>query len=174
MSLYLAPPTSTLTDAVANEEGPNGVRGWLSDDLANQDMGYGSGENGALRAYEGFLGAFEGQSLMGVYRDDEVPVGFVILTDLPAAQVAQFHGLVAPKYRKTIYAARLIQAVEKATLGNGTYRLETEVLTRNHRAIRLLKGLGFKPEGAHKDRHLMDGKRETTVTLRLLKKEWRP
>ena len=162
--LYLAPPDSRLTDAVA-------VEGWLDDEVANQDMGYGSGEKGAQRAYEGFLGALESKSLYGIFRDGE-PMAFVVLTKCGNG-LEQFHGLVAPRYRRTIWAARVIQAIERSTLGNGTYRLETEVLTRNERAVRLLKGLGFRPEGVHKARHLMDGKRENTVSLRMLRTEWR-
>ena len=163
MSLYLAPPDSRLANAVAAE-------GWLDDERSNLDMGYGSGEKGAQRAYEGFREAFEGDSLFGIFRGTE-PVAFVVLRK-PSRELAQFHGLVAPKYRGTVLAARVIQAIERAALGNGTYRLETEVLARNHRALRLLKGLGFVQEGAHKARHWMDGRKETTVTLRMLRPEW--
>ena len=165
MSIYLAPADSRLTDAIASE-------GWLDDFDANQDMGYGSGIEGAQRAYQGLLRAFESGSLYGVYREDE-PMGFVVLRKLPKDELAQFHGLVAPKYRRTIWAARMIQAVQKSVFTNGTFRLETEVLCRNERAIRLLRGLGFVREGAHRGRVLMDGKRETTETLRQLRGEWR-
>ena len=164
MSVYLAPADSRLTDVMAME-------GWLDDEEANLDMGYGSGENGAQRAYQSVLEALEAKTLFGVFRD-QVPIGLVFLSELPTG-VAQFHGVVAPRCRKTIWASRAIEAVERATLGNGTYRLETEVLCRNQRALRLLKKLGFVPEGAHKGRHLMDGKRETTMTLRLLQSDWR-
>ena len=164
MSVYLAPADDRLTDAVASE-------GWLDDEEQNLALGFGSGDEGAQRAYQGFLEAFQAKTLYGVFRDDE-PVGFVVITPHPGG-LTQFHGFVAPKYQKTIWAARAIQAVEKALLSNGTYRLETEVLTRNQRAIRLLKGLGFRPEGDHKHRHLMDGKWENTTTLRLLQPEWK-
>ena len=164
MSLYLAPPDSRLTDAVASE-------GWLDDEEANLDMGYGAGEGGVSRAYRGFLDALDAKVLFGIMRGND-PVGFVLLKK-PEAGLAQFHGCVAPRFRRTALSARAIEAVERTTLGNGTFRLETEVLTRNKRAIRLLKGLRFRPEGVHKARHLMDGKRENTVTLRLLRSEWR-
>ena len=164
MSLHLAPPNERLTAAVATE-------GWLDDERSNQDAGYGSGEIGAQRAYEGFVEAYEGGSLFGVFRGEE-PVGFVVLTK-PGKRLAQFHGVLAPRFRGTVLSGRLVDAVAGATLGNGTYRLETEVLTRNQRVLRLLKGMGFVAEGAHKGRHEMDGRRETTMTLRMLRSEWK-
>ena len=166
MSLHLAPADSRLADAVA-------VGGWLDDSDANQAMGYGSGVEGALRASQGFLEALQTKPgvLFGVYRGEE-PLAFVVLRKASRG-VTQFHGLVAPEYRNTIWAARVIQAIEETAFSNGTNRLETEVLVRNQRATRLLKGLGFVPEGAHKDRHEMDGRWWSTLTLRKLKKERR-
>lgn len=167
MSLLLYPANAALAEAVVTE-------GWLDDEPTNQAMGYGAGLDGRERAYEAFRDAMKGSALLGAFHAvSGAPMGFVVLARVPEQGLAQFHGFIAPRHRGTIWPARLIQAIEQATLGNGSYRLETEVLCRNERAIRLLKGLGFRPEGAHKARHLMDGKRESTMTLRRLKTEWR-
>jgi [ribosomal protein S5]-alanine N-acetyltransferase len=52
------------------------------------------------------------------------------------------------------------------------HRLEADVDPRNERSLRLLERLGFRREGLLRERYFVDGERQDTVILGLLRTEW--
>jgi len=52
------------------------------------------------------------------------------------------------------------------------HRLEADTEPRNERSLRLLERLGFRREGHLRERYYVDGERQDTVLLGLLRTEW--
>ncbi len=65
-------------------------------------------------------------------------------------------------------AALIAFAFERIQL----HRLEADTEPRNERSLRLLERLGFRREGHLRERYYVDGERQDTVLLGLLRPEW--
>ena len=149
------------------------AEGWFDDEAKNVEMGFGSGSRGAEMAYESFLALLESGRVLGLFRGDQ-PVGYAyIMVHGHPHRVSEFFLFISPERRHSRLWVKALDVVKEHTLGDGSCRLETEILEKNTPAARALKHCGFKPEGISAWRCWMDGKPQNTVTYRLLKKEWR-
>lgn len=151
---------------------------WFSHEDDTRLLGFGKGRAGYLLALEnldnGVNGKLLGARMLGVYSGGE-PAGFLYIEHKdPASKTAQIRPYIAPEFRgKSVFHDAFTESLDKL-FSNGIYRVVMEPLKINRRLITLLRTkYGFKQEGIHRSTLWMDGNPYDTVTLRLLRREWK-
>ena len=168
MNVLLGPPEPVLAKAAKEH--------WFAGGEDTRLMGYGKGDLGRLKALEDMADKVGSQSsefkTVGVYQDGE-PVG-IFMIQMKGTKTAELHCYIAPGARgKWAFHVAGIEILEKL-FANGVYRVECKPLRINKRLISLLRRkYGFKQEGIRRSSWWMDGNDFDTVTLSLLKREWK-
>ena len=167
MTTRVEPATPALWKTVIDE-------GWLKDPDAILNLGFGKGQEGALRATEALARVWHdqdpSQAPMGLYVGSE-PVGFF---------VAEYLGVERKTVRLTPYRVphEMLPSVLE-TLFDGSAkrefdvrRIEVELPVFSKSHIASLRENGFKQEARHRER-LWDGNRRfDTVLMALLRWQW--
>lgn len=167
----LGPVTDRLRAAMVEQR-------WLEDPETNRLLGYGRGLPGIVALKEQVAEAIVGDgptAALGVYCAGD-PVGLVLLVQAPGPRRAvRFVMLLAPaaRGRFNVAPSALTLLCERILQSTRIYRLETEVLDSNKRAIRWLKHEGLAQEGFRKHSWWSDGDPHSTVSFRMLAPQWR-
>ena len=151
--------------------------GWFDDEEDNRMMGFGSGEVGKTARRESFAGLLADDTgtwfPVGIYRAGE-PVGyFAVRHYSPHHKTAGVHVYVSPKNRKFNVGRTAALRLLDLLFENGTYRVESDVLSYNKRGLSSFLSLGFKREGYKRASYWVDGNPMTQVLIRILKKDFK-
>jgi hypothetical protein len=111
-----------------------------------------------------------------VCKVDGEPAG-ILWVSVDTRGIGEMFGGCLPEYRKGL--ARHTASFSRAFLdycfhpdGLNLRKVRAETPVYNHKAEKLLKGLGFRKEGLLQAETLRNGKPENHVRLRLLREEW--
>ena len=153
-------------------------QGWLDDELANRQQGFGKGSDGRVLARDGLLELLKREDederfgLVGVFVQGE-PAGLIAVELTKAHRTVDMHIFIAPENRGFGYGTALLNYFLEQFFANNLYRVQGDILCINKEAIRFARKNGFTWESSKKSAYWMDNDVYDVAHMRMLRPKWK-
>ena len=167
--LFLGDITPSLLEAAVDEK-------WFDDHDTNRLLGFGKGVGGSVEFRKGFQDFIHGSdnvTPMGVYYRGK-PLGICGIQVVSNKHRTGKLYIFLPRHNRLYNASRsAVFALCDTFFESGGYRLEVEILRINKAAVSFFRKFGFTQETIKKSSFWMEKNVYDTVSLRLLRSDWR-